>query len=61
MLDKIPFLRGASPWTLMDLMDFCSPLRLCPTKQNYYNRKGVVSDKGIKKLAFYTIIKLAYT
>ena len=54
MLDKIPFLRGASPWILMD---FRSPLRLRPTKQDYYNRKGVVSDKGIKKLAFYTMQK----
>ena len=52
MLDKIPFLRGASPWILMD---FRSPLRLRPTKQDYYNRKGVISDKGIKKLAFYTM------
>ncbi len=57
MLDKIPFLLGASPWILMD---FRSPLRLRPTKQDYYNRKGVVYDKGIKKFALYTIIKLAY-
>ncbi len=54
MLDKIPFLRGASPWILMD---FRSPLRLRPTKQDYYNRKGVISDKGIKKLAFFTMQK----
>ncbi len=54
MFDKIPFLRGTSPWILMD---FRSPLRLRPNKQDYYNRKGLISDKGIKKLPFYTMQK----
>ena len=54
MFDNIPFLRGTSAWILMD---FRSPKRMLPIKQNFYNRKGLVSDKGIKKLAFYTLQK----
>lgn len=52
MLNNIPFLRGTSVWALMD---FRSPLRLLPIKQDFFNRKGVVSDKGIKKMAFFTL------
>ena len=54
MLDKIDFLRGTSPWILMD---FRSPRRLIPGVQDYYNRKGLVSDKGEKKKAFYVLQK----
>jgi beta-glucuronidase len=54
MLDRIDFLRGTSPWILMD---FRSPRRLLPGIQDYYNRKGLVSDKGEKKKAFYVLQK----
>jgi beta-glucuronidase len=54
MLDRIPFLRGTSPWILMD---FRSPRRLLPGIQDYYNRKGLVSDQGEKKKAFYVLQK----
>jgi len=52
MLDKIPFLRGMSPWVLTD---FRSPMRQIPGIQDDYNRKGLISDKGEKKKAFYTL------
>jgi beta-glucuronidase len=52
MLDRIPFLRGTSPWILMD---FRSPRRLLPDIQDYFNRKGLVSDRGQKKKAFYVM------
>ena len=54
MLDKIDFLRGTSPWILMD---FRSPRRLLPGIQDYYNRKGLVTVKGEKKKAWYTLQK----
>ena len=54
MLKKIPFLRGTTPWLLMD---FRSPKRPLPGIQDYYNRKGVVSDQGGKKKSFYTMQK----
>ena len=54
MLDKILFLRGTSPWILVD---FRSPLRMLPVKQNTFNRKGLISDKGLKKQAFFTMKK----
>jgi len=52
MLDKIPFLRGMTPWVLMD---FRSPMRQLPGIQDNYNRKGLVSNKGEKKQAFNTL------
>lgn len=52
MLDKISFLRGMTPWALMD---FRSPMRQLPGIQDDYNRKGLVSDKGEKKKAFFTL------
>jgi beta-glucuronidase len=52
MLKKIPFLRGTSPWILMD---FRSPRRLLPGIQDYFNRKGLVSDRGEKKQAFFIL------
>lgn len=54
MLDGIPFLRGTSPWILMD---FRSPRRLLPGVQDYFNRKGLVSERGEKKKAFYVLQK----
>ena len=52
MLSRIPFLAGTTPWLLMD---FRSPVRLLPNIQDYYNRKGVISNKGIKKKAFFVL------
>lgn len=52
MLKKIPFLRGVSPWILMD---FRSPRRQLPGLQDYFNRKGLVSERGEKKQAFYIL------
>jgi beta-glucuronidase len=52
MLDKIPQLRGMSPWILTD---FRSPRRLLPGIQDGWNRKGLFSDKGEKKKAFYIL------
>ena len=54
MLNRIPQLRGLSPWILMD---FRSPRRLLPEIQDNFNRKGLVSDQGQKKHAFYVLQK----
>jgi len=56
MLNRIPQLRGLSPWILMD---FRSPRRLLPGIQDFFNRKGLVSDQGQKKKAFF-ILQKAY-
>ncbi len=52
MLDKIDGLSGTSPWILKD---FRSPRRVLPGIQDYYNRKGLVSDNGEKKKAFFVL------
>lgn len=52
MLKRIPFLRGTSPWILMD---FRSPRRPLPKIQDYWNRKGLISNRGEKKKAFYVM------
>jgi beta-glucuronidase len=49
MLDRIPQLRGISPWILMDSR---SPNRGLAGIQDEFNRKGLISDQGQKKLAF---------
>ncbi len=49
MLETIPFLRGLSPWILQD---FRSPRRNLPGIQDHYNRKGLLSERGQRKLAF---------
>ena len=49
MLRQIPFLRGLSPWILMD---FRSPRRPLPGIQDWWNRKGLVSERGERKEAF---------
>ena len=56
MLDKIEGLAGTTPWILKD---FRSPRRVLPGIQDYYNMKGLFSDKGEKKKAFY-ILKAWY-
>lgn len=50
MFKHIPNLRGTSPWVLFD---FRSPFRFHPTNQEDWNRKGLVSDQGFRKKAWY--------
>ena len=52
MLKRIPFLRGTAPWILMD---FRSPRRPLPGIQDFWNRKGLISDRGERKKAFYVM------
>lgn len=52
MFKHIPNLRGISPWVLFD---FRSPFRLHPTNQEGWNRKGLVSDQGFRKKAWYLV------
>ncbi|NYF78221.1 glycoside hydrolase family 2 protein [Granulicella arctica] len=54
MLNKIPQLRGTTPWVLMD---FRSPVRLLPGIQDNYNRKGIIAPDGEKKKAFFVLQK----
>lgn len=54
MLNKIPALAGMSPWVLMD---FRSPRRTLAGIQDYFNRKGLFSDRGQRKQAFYVLQK----
>jgi len=56
MLNRIPQLRGLSPWILMD---FRSPNRPLVGVQDEFNRKGLISDQGQKKQAFF-ILQKAY-
>jgi len=52
MLKRIPFLRGTTPWILMD---FRSPRRPLPVIQEGWNRKGLISERGLRKRAFYVL------
>lgn len=52
MFQRIDFLRGTTPWILMD---FRSPKRPLPGIQDYWNRKGLLSPEGKKKKAFYVM------
>lgn len=56
MFSKIPQLRGITPWILMD---FRSTTRNIPKLQDGYNRKGLISEDGKKKQAFF-ILQKAY-
>ncbi|WP_208279944.1 glycoside hydrolase family 2 protein [Massilia oculi] len=49
MAEGIPTLRGLSPWILKD---FRSPRREHPVFQNGWNRKGILSETGVRKQAF---------
>lgn len=50
MFKHIPNLRGTSPWVLFD---FRSPFRFHPINQDGWNRKGLVSDQGYRKKAWF--------
>ncbi|MFA6582259.1 MAG: glycoside hydrolase family 2 TIM barrel-domain containing protein [Paludibacter sp.] len=52
MLSKIPQFRGVTPWILYD---FRSPRRVLPNIQDGWNRKGVISQNGTKKKAFFVL------
>ncbi len=54
MLKNISFLKGLTPWILAD---FRSPRRSLPTIQEYWNRKGLISERGERKKAFYLVQK----
>ena len=54
MISKIPQVRGLIPWVLMD---FRSPTRNIPKLQDGYNRKGLFSEQGEKKMAFFLFQK----
>ena len=52
MLSRIPALAGMTPWILKD---FRSPRRPLPDIQDYFNRKGLISERGEKKDAFFLL------
>ncbi|MCQ2114567.1 MAG: beta-glucuronidase [Bacteroidales bacterium] len=52
MLERIPGLSGSTPWILKD---FRSPRRQLKNIQDDYNRKGLVSERGERKKAFYVL------
>lgn len=52
MIDQIDQLQGFSPWILVD---FRSPRRVLPEIQDGWNRKGLISEDGKKKKAFFVL------
>lgn len=50
--ERMPLVSGISPWVLKD---FRSPRRLLPQTQDGFNRKGIISDRGERKQAFYVL------
>ncbi len=54
MLRGVANLRGICPRVLVD---FRSPLRELPGIQDFYNRKGLISDHGQKKEAYFLMQK----
>ncbi|MDC8829503.1 glycoside hydrolase family 2 protein [Alteromonas gilva] len=50
MLENMPDLRGVSPWLLKDFRAARRPLA---GVQDYWNRKGLLSEQGIRKQAWY--------
>ena len=52
MIDRIDQLAGVSPWILVD---FRSPRRVLPKIQDGWNRKGLISEDGVKKKAFFIL------
>ena len=52
MMKNIDFLAGSSPWILMDFRSARRPLRKI---QDDFNRKGLISEQGMKKQAFYIL------
>ena len=52
MAERVPTLRGMSPWILKD---FRTPPRQNPDFQIGWNRKGLISETGQHKLAFWVL------
>jgi beta-glucuronidase len=52
LITNIDGLCGITPWILID---FRSPKRMNPVYQDYWNRKGLISETGQKKKAFYVL------
>lgn len=52
MLERMPGLAGVTPWVLKD---FRSPRRQMVGIQDDFNRKGLISDQGGKKKAFFVM------
>ena len=52
MLEHIEALRGVTPWILKD---FRSPRRPLPGIQDFWNRKGLLSENGVRKKAWYLV------
>lgn len=52
MFKNVPFLAGVCPWILAD---FRTPFRMNLKYQNGWNRKGLLSDQGEKKKAWYVM------
>ncbi len=52
MMRNIEFLSGLSPWILMDFRSSRRPLKRI---QEDFNRKGLISEQGMKKQAFYIL------
>ena len=52
MFQRIPFLQGTVAWILVD---FRSPRRPLAQVQEYFNRKGLYSERGEKKAAFFVL------
>jgi beta-glucuronidase len=52
MFKRISFLSGTIAWVLVD---FRSPRRPLAGIQDFFNRKGLYSDRGERKSAFYVL------
>lgn len=52
LLSTIQGLRGITPWILVD---FRSPRRQHPYYQDFWNRKGLISETGKRKKAFWVL------
>lgn len=52
MVGRISQLRGMTPWILAD---FRSPRRPLPVIQDGWNRKGLISEQGFKKKAYFEL------
>jgi beta-glucuronidase len=52
LFNNTPNLAGVCAWVLVD---YRSPVRMHPVYQNGYNRKGLLSEKGEKKKAWYVL------
>jgi beta-glucuronidase len=55
--ESVPWIRGMSPWILKD---FRSPRRYRGDYQNYWNRKGIITETGERKLAW-SVLREHYT